>query len=319
MLTLHRHLRRVIVLLWVAGAASAEVTVVPQRLAFDALVLSTAHFYRFTSGGVSSNDPDFERAAALVGFTGRIGSVASARGAFDIGGYWGGAALDMYADLSWTNGAQVRAGQFLLPLGFDLMTNPSQQLLVNNSLLAAYAAPAGNRDIGLLGGLQRGILSVTGAVINGAGSNTGDNNKRKDACGRVIVRPLAALDGVFAVRAYYGWPDASDSVWQTAAVEARVRTGPLELQAEFQNHRSSDVRNSAAYLQGVWDIGLVEPVGRFDLVMPRGEHLEWMVTGGVNLEPVSDHLRVMLDFTYRRNYQANWSIFGFLFRLQAAI
>lgn len=44
-----------------------------------------------------------------------------------------------------------------------------------------------------------------------------------------------------------------------------------------------------------------------------------MITGGLNLQPVSDHVKVMFDCTYHRNYQANWSVFGFLFRLEAAI
>jgi hypothetical protein len=44
-----------------------------------------------------------------------------------------------------------------------------------------------------------------------------------------------------------------------------------------------------------------------------------MVTGGLNLRPMSDHLKVMLHFTSRQNYQDNWSVSGFILRLQAAI
>jgi len=227
--------------------------------------------------------------------------------------------MDLYADLRWPNGFGLRVGQFVMPLGFDLMTDPAKQLLVNNSLLSGYSAPAGSRDIGLMGELQRSLLSITGAVINGDGANAASSNSRKDVCGRITFKPLSTVDAVLALRGYYRGADASDTAWRTFAAEARLKRGPLELQAEFQNRYSSDVRNNAAYLQAAWSIRQLQPAGRFDLVLPQGEHPEWMVTGGLNLEPISDHLKVMFDCTYRRNYQANWSIFGFLFRLQAAI
>jgi hypothetical protein len=37
----------------------------------------------------------------------------------------------------------------------------------------------------------------------------------------------------------------------------------------------------------------------------------------MSVQPIADHLRVMLDCSYRRNYQGNWSVLAFLFRLQA--
>jgi len=257
-----------------------------------------------------------ERAAAPVGLTGRLSPVASLRVSGDVSTLY---PMDLYVDFHWLNGLGLRVGQFLLPLGFDLMTDPAKQLLVNSSFLAGYAAPAGSRDIGLIGELQRGFLSVTGAVVNGAGANVGDNDQRKDVCGRVTFKPLSTVDGVLALHVYYRGPDASDTAWRALAAEARLVRGALELQAEFQNRYSSDVRNNTAYLLAAWSIGQLQPVGRFDLTMPKGEHSEWMITGGLNLRPIADHLRVMLDCSYRRNYQENWSVFGFLFRLQAAI
>jgi hypothetical protein len=287
------------------------------RLDLDAQVWCTAHFYRFTEAGASRNDAAFERAVALAGLTGRISSVASVRAFFDIGRYWGGSALDLYVDLAWQNGFGLRIGQFLLPLGFDYMTDYIRQPLVNNSLLQSYARATGGRDIGAMGSWQSGRLSMTAAVINGAGANTEDNDTRKDVCARLTARPLAALDAVVALRGYYGWPGWSDTAWSSVAAEARLRTGPFELQTEIQNHAGNDGQNNAAYLQASWSVGKIEPSARVDLVVPQGERLEWMLTGGVNVQPITDHLRVMLDCSYRRNYQNNWSVFAFLFRLQA--
>ncbi len=289
------------------------------KLSLDAQVWSTAHFYRFTTGGLSSNDVTFERAIALAGFTGRINPVVSIRAYFDVGRYWGGPALDMYADFAWRGGFGARVGQFLPPLGFDYMTDFVRQPLVNNSLLQAYVKPNGGRDIGAMGTWANERYSFAAALVNGAGANTDDNNVRKDVCARLTAKPFGTLNAVIALRGYCGWPDASDSVWQTVAAEARARSGPVEFQAELQSHYGSDVRNNAAYLQAAWDVGQFEPAARFDLVLPQGQHPEWMITAGLNLRPIPDHLRVMLDCSYRRNYQGNWSVFAFLFRLQAAI
>ena len=309
-------LSRLLVLFAIAGAARADLSLVGDKLVLDAAVWTNGHWWRSEQAGLIQSEFVIERVAAPVGLTGHLSPVTSLRVSADVGAIQ---ATDLYLDLHWLNGLGLRLGQFLLPLGFDLMTDPAKQLLVNSSLLAGYAAPAGSRDIGLMGGVQRGFFSATGAVVNGAGANTGDNDQRKDVCGRITFKPLSAVDGVLALRVYYRGPDASDTAWRTMAGEARLNRGPLELQAEFQNRYSSDVRNNAAYLQAVWRVGYIEPVARFDLVLPQGSYSDWMITGGLNLQPVHDHVKVMLDCTYRRNYQANWSVFGFLFRLQAAI
>jgi hypothetical protein len=192
----------------------------------DALVGTTAHFYRFTSAGLYSNEMVIERAVALAGLTGRVSSVVSIRAYFDIGSYWGGPALDMYTDFAWPNGMELRVGQFLLPLGMEAMTEFGRQKLANSSFLVGYAKPAGTRDIGVMGTWQRRRFSVAAALVNGAGTNTWDNNVQKDMCVRLTLGPLAALDAVIALRGYYGRPDASDSVWRSAAIEARLKRGP---------------------------------------------------------------------------------------------
>jgi hypothetical protein len=309
-------LRVLILLVIIVRALWADLSLASDKLALDATVWTNGHWWRSEQAGLAQSEFVIERVAAPVGLTGRLSSVASFRLSGDVGAVH---PMDLYAGLSWPSGFHLRVGQFVPPLGFELMMDPTEQLLVNSSLLGGYAAPAGNRDIGLMGGLQHGPFSVTGAVVNGAGANVGDNDQRKDVCGRMTVKPLSAVDGVLGLRVYYRGPDASDTAWRTLAAEARLERGPIELQAEFQNRYSSDVRNNAAYLQAAWSIGQLAPVGRFDLIMPKGERSEWMITGGLNLQPIADHLKVMLDCSYRRNYQENWSVFGFLFRVQAAI
>jgi hypothetical protein len=307
---------RVIALLFVVSATRADQRLVGDLLTLDATVWTNGHVWRAERADLARNEFGVERVAAPLGLIGRLGQVASVRLSADLGKVY---PLDLYSDFRWASGLNVRVGQFVLPLGLELMTDPRNELIVNSSLLAGYAAPAGNRDIGLMGGMQNARFSLYGAVVNGAGANLADNNPRKDVCGRLALTPFANVDGVLALRAYYGWPGAADTAWRTLAAEARVARGPLELQAEFQNHSDNRGQNNSTYVQAGWHIGQLEPVARIDLVLSRGSLSEWMMAGGLNLEPVSDHVKVMVDFTYHRNFQANWSVFGFLFRLQAGL
>lgn len=307
---------RILVLLVFARVGWADLSLVGDKLALDAMIWTGAHWWRAEHAGLARSEFAFERVGAHAGLTGQLSPVVSLRMSGDVGVLQ---PQDLYVDLRWRSGLGLRAGQMLLPLGMDAMTAPDRQRLAGNSLLIGFAKPAGTRDIGAMGSWETSRLSVSAAVVNGAGANAGDNNDRKDLCGRLAVRPLAVPDAVLALRAYYGWPDASDSLWRSTALEARLRRGPLELQAEFQNHRSQYARNNMAYLQAAWDIGPLEPVGRFDLVVPQGKRLEWMMVGGLNMRPVSGHFKAMLDCSYHRNYQDNWGFFSFHLQLQAAI
>ena len=307
---------RMLLLLVIAGTAWADLSVVGDKLTLDALIWTGAHWWRFEHAGLSQSEFAFERAEALVGLTGYLSPVVSLRLSGDVSYL---KPQDLYVDLHWRSGLGLRAGQFLLPLGVDAMTEPDSQVLASSSFLAGYTKPAGTRDVGVLGSWEYSRFSASAAVVNGSGANAGDNNDRKDLCGRLAVRPLPSLDAVLALRAYYGWPDASDSLWRSTALEARIRRGPLELQAEFQNHLSRGARNNPAYLQAAWDVGPLEAVGRFDLVVPQRKRIEWMMDGGLNLRSLSDHFKVMVDCSYHRNYQDNWGVLGFHFRLQAGL
>jgi hypothetical protein len=307
---------RIIVLLVIAGVARADLSLAGERVALDALVWTGAHWWRAEHAGFAQNEFAFDRVGAIVGLTGQLSPVISARTSGDVGNVQ---PLDVYVDLGWPSGFGLRAGQFRPPLGMDATAEPESLKLAGSSFLAGYAKPAGVRDIGILGRWEQGAFSVVTAAVNGAGANAGDNNDRKDLCGRVAVRPLAALDAVFALRAYYGWPDALDSLWRTVAFEARLRRGPFELEAELQNHQSQYSRNNMAHVQAAWDFGLVEPVGRFDIFVPQGKRTDWMAVGGLNLQPLPEHLRVMFDCSYHRDNQNGWSVLGFHFQLQAAI
>ncbi|HTW91948.1 MAG TPA: porin [bacterium] len=307
-------LLRFLLLLAVVGVARAELSLISDKLTMDALVASSAQWWQAQTGGLAHSEFVLDRVSAPIGMTGQLSRAVSFRASGDVSMLQ---PQDLYVDLQWRDSFRLRAGQFLLPLGMDAMTPPDSQKLPSSSFLASYAKPTGTRDVGILGSWAPGRFSVSAAVINGGGANLKDDNTSKDLCGRVTFKPLSAVDGILALRAYYGRPDTADTAWRTLAAEARLVHGPLEIQAEFQNLSAQHIRNNMAYLQAASDRGVLKPVGRLDLTLSNGGVSEWMIAGGLNLQPVSDHFRATLDCTYHKSYQGNWSVFGFDIRLQA--
>jgi len=307
---------RILTLLCIVRMAGADLAVIGDKLTLDATAWSGAYWWRAEQVGFAQNKFAFARAEALAGLTGHLSPVVSFRMSGNLSYLQ---PRDVYVDLRWSSGFGLRAGQFLLPLGMDAMTEPDSQVLTTSSFLVNHAKPAGTRDIGVLGNWALKRFSASAAVVNGNGVNVDDNNNRMDLCGRVAVRPLSNMDAVLALRAYYGWPDAADSVWQSAAFEARVSHGPLTLQTEVQNQHGPSAQNNTAYLQAIWNTGLLAYAGRIDLDQPQGKRTHWMIDGGVNLQPLFEHFKVMFDCSYNRDYQGNWGVLGFSLRLQATI
>lgn len=302
-------------------AMSAPSTVgldlVPGRLSFDAVVYHTAHWWWFEGGGLRSDERVFERPVALAGFTGRVNSVSSVRCYFDIGETYGGPVLDMYAQLNWNSGWTLRAGQFLLPVGLEAMTDAADQKMIYNSFIAGYAKPGGTRDIGALVAWHGDDLAVSFALVNGAGANNWDDNRAKDLCLRIGARLRQDLE--LAGRGYFGWTGPSEALWRTLAAEATYRSGSWVLRTEVQNHESRDAQNNAGYLEANLALGRWEPVVRADFILPQWQRLDAMMTGGVNLRPFSEHFVVMLNGFYRRNFQDEWAAYGFMLRVQAGL
>jgi hypothetical protein len=303
----------VVALVAFVRGAMAEVVLVDDRLYLDAASFAGGYWWRADQSGLTQSEFGAERPGAFVGLTGHAGRVASLRVSANVSEL---EPRDLFVDLRWTNGLCLRAGQLVPPIGMDGMTEPYNQPLIGSSFLASFAKPGGVRDVGVTGSWESGRMSVAAAIVDGRGANASDNNNRKDFCGRLTVRPLVSVDAEFAARTYYGWPD---TLWRTAALEARVVRGPLTLQVEFQNLRSKYARNNTAYLQAIWEVGSFEPAGRFDIILPEGQLPEWMILAGLGFRVSSEHLRVMSALSYHRNYQGNWSVFGFGLRLQAML
>lgn len=137
------------------------VELLADRLSVDVLVPDTAHYYRFTAGGLKCGEKVLERMVALAGLTCRISPVVSVRAYFDIGNHLGIPARDVYTDLAWPSG-WVRVGQFLLPLGchdrISILENDEQ-------LIPCCLHQVGRgRDIGVMGSLPSDMPDSHGTV-----------------------------------------------------------------------------------------------------------------------------------------------------------
>jgi hypothetical protein len=286
------------------------------RVSFDALVWSPAHFYRFGADGLYRSEFAFDHASSLMGITGAIGRIASARVSVDVGYLQ---PQDIDVDLRLGGGVSLRAGQFLLPLGMDVLTEPEALPFATNSLMANYAKPNGTRDIGILASWERVPFTAAVAVVNGTGPNRADNNGGKDVCGRVVLRPFSGIGLQLALRAYWGWPGLPDSAWQSAAGEAVLDIGKFWIQAELQGHSYSDVSNYAGYALLRYETGLVEPCCRIEWVVPRGRRPDVMLMVGPNVHALDGHIKMTVDGFYRRDYRTNSFIYGCVFRLQAVM
>ena len=298
------------------AADEPGVELVAGRLSVDALVLSSAHWWQVEQSGLTHSGFVIDRVSAPVGLTGRLSPIASLRASCDISVLQ---PQDLYADLQWHGGFGMRAGQFKLPVGVDQMTDPGQTKLINGSLLGAYARPVDVRDVGLSGAWTRDRVGAVLAVVDGNGPNTGDNNDRKDFCGRVVIKPWLGSGVELAARGYYGWPDPAKAAWRTVAIEVMVERKRLSLSSELQNLESAELHNNAGYLQLAYDAGVFEPACRVDLVLPRNEKAEFMATGGGNFRPLGDRLKFMLDGSYFGNLQGGSGATVILVRLQAAL
>jgi hypothetical protein len=101
------------------------------------------------------------------------------------------------------------------------------------------------------------------------------------------------------------------------AAEALLGVGKFAFQTEFQGHSYWGVRNTSGYALLRYSMGILEPCSRIEWVTPIGRKPDAMLIGGVNLFVIDRHVGVSANCFYRRNYQDNWDVSGFMVHLQA--
>lgn len=129
---------------------------------------------------------------------------------------------------------------------------------------------------------------------------------------------IRTVDASLALRCYLGWPDVTTTTWQTAAVELVVNHGALSVESEVQDQAHGPERTEAAYVQDSYAVGRFEPCARVDMLLRRNEKTEFVLTGGVSIIIIPDHVRLLVDGFFQRNIEVSWQRTGFLFRREAS-
>ncbi|MFO7675239.1 MAG: hypothetical protein R6X12_02840 [bacterium] len=314
--------RVVLTLAILAGTALADIELADGRLALDALGSANAKWQRTERLGLSAGRFDFYRLRAPVGLIGVVNRTALFRVSFDAGLYEG--VYDLHINLGWPNGFGLRAGQFLLPVGLEAMTQPKHVSFVEHSIVRANWRPWSSRDVDIWDPRDVGVMLTFGkehegrqfpvshvevavAVVNGSGKGQWlrDDNDWKDVCGRVAVRPMSGVDALIAARGYYGRMGTEGTIFRNSAAEFSVRLGRLRLVGEGQHAVAGTNTRITLYLQGVYSARpWLEPVIRTDASF-RPNETDLGLTPGLNVIFGGDRLRLMLNYGYRRRMSSD--------------
>lgn len=226
--------------------------------------------------------------------------------------------LDAVVGYKLAQDTRLSAGQFYVPFGLESTTSEASLDTINRSQTTEKLVPGrdtGNqgRDIGLQFSGVRPIsadgtrsLDYAVAVLNGAGINTGDDNRRKDLAGHVIVKP--GIDGLTFGGAYYnGATGAAKVTHRRAGLELAYLQGPWAAKSEYitgkddvskHGYYATLVRNLSPSTQGVirYDRVTVSAFKATDAVKPTR-----VVTLGLNWFLSKDTLtRVALNYEFKR-------------------
>ena len=306
-----------------AAQASAEVVLLDGKLATDITAWANCRWSNYTQAGFSASRFEFYRFGGFVGLTARVSPVASARVSFDAG--WANSALDIYVDLAWPSVLAVRAGQFVVPTGFEALTKPEETKLIDNSMVKRLWKPWDPRDVGIMLSYDARPISGALAVINGNGRQDPlhDDNDAKDIAARVVLRILEHSGLLFAVRGYHGKYGAEKVNFDNVAVEASFRDWGLDVTAEGQRAVFGTALRNSFYVQAAYRLtGLLEPAGRYTMEFAE-DRFDFGVTGGMNFRVKGDRLKLMLDYDHwERRAPGVWDDIvenRFLVQLQAGI
>ena len=224
--------------------------------------------------------------------------------------------LDVVIGYKLTQTDKLSAGQFYVPFGLESITSDASLDTINRSQATEKLVPGrdtGNqgRDIGvqLSGTSSLGTdrsLEYTAAILNGAGINVGDDNKRKDIAGHIIVKP--GVDGLTVGGSYFsGATGAAKVTHRRTGYETTYLNGAWTVKGEYitgkddvskHGYYATLVRNITPVTQGVvrYDNVSTSAFKSTDTVKPTK-----VLTLGVNWFLSKDTLtRVVFNYERKR-------------------
>ena len=187
--------------------------------------------------------------------------------------------LDARLDYAPRQYAKVTVGQFKIPFSQENLISSRDMIPIERSLGGLLLVPgrdtgSNGRDIGaqLAGNIVRDdgrpLFDYAVGVFNGAGINTRDDNRRKDAAARLVVHPFAGLS--LAGDYYNGATGAKELSKERAGVEFAYVHKPFTLQGEYIWGHDDAVRKYGWYTQFAYRFRPKwEALARFDTYDPK--------------------------------------------------
>ncbi|MEO0071049.1 MAG: porin [candidate division WOR-3 bacterium] len=280
----------------------AEVNLFTQRLSLDGVFWGNARAYQEWTRGWLKSGFEFQQLGGFLALNGKLSERASTRVEVDVGKI---ILRDLFLDFHWQNGIGLRAGQFKLPLSFESELSEDKLRFVDYSILhnSELVKLGELRDIGMMASytIQSEEIEwfrAMALVVNGAGPNSSDNNSRKDVAGRVIISPWKNLNLKLACRGYYGWFESWGIGWSCVAGEVSYEQKHFSVQTEALYRRYQNKAVPAGYCQVMSDLGGVLPAVRLELARWENDDIEWCVTSGIELTPIPERVKVILNYQY---------------------
>lgn len=213
--------------------------------------------------------------------------------------------LDARLDYNYRPYAKVTVGQFKIPFSQENLVSSRDLIPIERSLVGLALVPgrdtgSNGRDIGaqLAGNIVRGdgrpLFDYAVGIFNGAGINTRDDNRRKDAAARLVVHPFAGLS--LAGDYYNGASGAKELSRERAGVEFAYVRKLYSLRGEYIWGHDDRVPKYGWYTQFAYRLRpRWEALARFDTYDPKRHAgkdvtntylvgVNWYLSNGVKLQ-----------------------------------
>jgi len=291
---------------------------VPDRLRIDGVFVGYGGLWQGAAKGWSKTGFNFQWRLGKLGLTANLIENASTRIEFDLCSIF---LRDLFFEFRLPSGFGIRAGQFSVPLSFEVETDERDLKLEEYSILYGNVVkPNTVRDIGFLltwtqPGPAPGLRAMAGAV-NGTGPNSVDNNSQKDVFARLVVNPWSGVNLSLGVRAYYGWVNPEAVRWLGLGAEAIFKPGDLLVRTELAFRRHQNISVPAGQIETSYQLGFFEPALRGEAMRWDDGRLRWRVLLGLMMKPAAENLKVLIGYQYHTQWTV-WAHQGLIVQLIA--
>lgn len=285
-----------------AETACGAVPIIGDQVTLDILVQARMRWQHSLYLGLTDERLDFFRPDAYIGLTGRVSSIFSVRAYADVTDLSETMLRDLFLECSWPAGWNLRVGQFVPPLSSEAQADPSELRLIGYSFLSRYWKPWNQRDVGVQAGYRKDWLDLSAALLNGygIGQSYEDNNKWKDICARVAVRPQVVPGGQAVVRGYHG--RISQGVdFTSGAIELSYTRPRLLAMAECQYTKQGEVTRTSFQLVSAYRLLTeVQPVLRLQTEFQSEDRYDFGAAAGITVFAFDDRVQVAVQYHLRR-------------------